>query len=136
MKPEISAIKNTFEKAGISNLKISENDSILNEDFDSNTLEEEEKSENYHTREPDSFKIIDLITELHKTNENISKRDYDFTDENEDQAQKISFQLSIDKKKLFEAFFTIKEALITLNIPRYNEIYNLVGLFSKILKII
>ena len=33
-KIEISAIKNTFEKAGISNLKISENDSILNEDFE------------------------------------------------------------------------------------------------------
>ena len=33
MKPEISAIKNTFEKAGISNLKIIENDSILNEDL-------------------------------------------------------------------------------------------------------
>ena len=67
-----------------------------------NTLEEEEKSENYHTREPDSFKIIDLITELHKTNENISKRDYDFTDENE--AQKISFQLSIDKKNYLKPF--------------------------------
>ena len=92
-KIEISAIKNTFEKAGISNLKISENDSILNEDFDSNTLEEEEKSENYHTREPDTINIIDLISELHKTNENISKRDCDFTDENEDQAQRISFQL-------------------------------------------
>ena len=85
------------------------------------------------TREPDTINIIDLITELHKTNENISKRDYDFTDENEDQAQKISFQLSIDKKKLFEAFFTIKEALITLNIPRYNEICNLV--FKTIEKI-
>ena len=64
----VGEIRSQIEKAGISNLKISENDSILNEDFDSNTLEEEEKSENYHTREPDTINIIDLISELHKTN--------------------------------------------------------------------
>ena len=50
---------------------------MVNEDIDLNNLEED-MSENYHTREPDTIYIIDFIFELNEPNENNSKRDKDY----------------------------------------------------------